>query len=889
METPLSILIVDDDPFALTLLGRYLTDAGHSVVTAPNGAEALRMLLADGPPIVITDWSMPVMDGLELCRAIRSHEGIAFAYVIMLTATGPDTDQITAVFDAGADDYLCKPFKHKELLARLRAGERIVRLHQTVERRNRELHRVNAQMAVAYSQLGEANEKLNRLVMTDELTGLINRREAIARLSSAWAAAERRGSQLSCIMMDIDRFKHCNDAYGHAAGDAVLKETSRILRAAARRDESVCRIGGEEFFVICPQSSADQAAVGAERLRRAVADSIVHVHGLELRMTISAGVAERTPAMHSPDDMLRAADHALYAAKHSGRNRVCLAEGKLVAAGPPPMEAPPASGLRDVPSQGDVATVLVVDQDTAFRQMCRETLEAEGHSVVEADNGGDALKAIQQALPGVIIMDATMPGLDGLACTRQLKADADTAGVPIIVTSDRSESLDIIAGLEAGADEFLTKPLNPRELCLRVRTMIRLQTELQHSNEVRGEQSRALGIVSEFTRTITTAQSLDTLLELTLTAVAELSCSGKVCILLPNVSKQELSVARSMGITDKAQLALRVPIGADNIGTVFQSASPLLVTTAGEIREAAAHPDAALFATPTLATPLYAMEHTVGVLVVSRRPGDGPFSALDLEYIELTCNIAAAAIADYLSRQARDDAEESIVVGLAKLAEHRDSDTGRHLDRVTRFSVLLAQELRRDVGRRAVITEEFIADLQRAVPLHDIGKVAVPDYILLKPGPLTRDEMSVMRTHASIGARTIRSLVERVPGARFLCMAEQIAFGHHEWFDGSGYPAGIAGDAIPLAARIVAVADVYDAVTTKRVYKKAGSHDQAVAIITRASGTQFDPVVVDAFLQCEQEFRRLASELADEPKRTRAPQTVATLPEKPVLVPSPGS
>jgi putative two-component system response regulator len=252
------------------------------------------------------------------------------------------------------------------------------------------------------------------------------------------------------------------------------------------------------------------------------------------------------------------------------------------------------------------------------------------------------------------------------------------------------------------------------------------------------------------------------------------------------------------------------------------------------------------------------------VLVISGRTDARPFTALDLDYVELVCNIAAASLADWTARQARDDARDSIVIGLAKLAEHRDSDTGRHLDRVTRFAVLLAEELRSAEGLSGIITDQFISDLERAVPLHDIGKVAVPDYILKKPGPLTTEEMAVMRTHASIGAKTIRSLVERGPGAKFLTLAEQIAFGHHEWFDGRGYPAGLRGVAIPLAARIVAVADVYDAITTKRVYKEAMSHDRAVAIILQGAGTQFDPAVVNAFTKRESDFHRLARELADE-------------------------
>ena len=870
----LRVLIVDDDPSALTLLSRYLTDAGHSVATAANGAEALRVLLAEGPPIVITDWAMPVMDGLELCRAIRTHEGIPFAYVIIVTAHETAAEQIIQAFEAGADDYLSKPFNRKELLARMRAGQRIIQLQQALQGRNRELHRVNAEMAMAHSRLGEVNAKLSRMVMTDELTGLINRREALARLGTFWSSAVRHGTPLSCILLDVDHFKHCNDAYGHAVGDVVLREIARVMRSTSRQDESVCRIGGEEFLVVCPHASAEEAAVGAERLRRAIQDAVIQTHDLDLRMTISLGVAEREAGMAGADDLLRAADHALYAAKRSGRNAVRVAgasEPRAEASGQSPGAQPgaPFALLRGSESESEplpaLPTVLVVDDDALSRAVCRRVLEADGYAVVEAEDGLDALTQLTKTTPDVIIMDLVMPRLDGLECARRVKADAITQSIPIIITSARSDAADIVAGLEAGADEYLTKPLNTRELLLRVKTMVRLRQELSRSNEVRGEQSRALGVLSDFSRTIATAESLDAILERTLAASAELTCSRRVCVLLPDAEHRVLTVARSFGVADKADSEIRVPLGAATAGEVFQSRLPVLVATEDDVRRRAGCPDGSLFRLlPSLATPLCAPECTVGVLVISGRVDARPFTALELDYIELVCNIAAASLADWTARQARDDARDSIVVGLAKLAEHRDSDTGRHVDRVTQFAVLLAQELRSEDGLSGIITDQFISDLERAVPLHDIGKVAVPDYILKKPGRLTAEETAVMRTHASIGARTIRSLVQRVPGAKFLTLAEQIAFGHHEWFDGRGYPAGLRGEAIPLAARIVAVADVYDAITTRRVYKEAMSHDRAVAVILEGTGTQFDPAVVNAFTKREGDFQRLAHELADE-------------------------
>jgi len=230
----------------------------------------------------------------------------------------------------------------------------------------------------------------------------------------------------------------------------------------------------------------------------------------------------------------------------------------------------------------------------------------------------------------------------------------------------------------------------------------------------------------------------------------------------------------------------------------------------------------------------------------------------------LVCNIAASAITNVASRQARDDAYDSIVVALGTLAEYRDSDTGKHLQRVTEFSLILAEDLRAAEGLGGQIDEQFLEDLRRAVPLHDIGKVATPDSILMKAGRLTAEEMEVMRVHAERGAETIRSVLERAPEVQFLEIAEQIARSHHEWYDGAGYPAGLAGDDIPLAARIAALADVYDALTTKRIYKEAMPHEAAVAIIRQASGTQFDPAVVQAFLRHEDAFVALAANLSDD-------------------------
>ena len=203
--------------------------------------------------------------------------------------------------------------------------------------------------------------------------------------------------------------------------------------------------------------------------------------------------------------------------------------------------------------------------------------------------------------------------------------------------------------------------------------------------------------------------------------------------------------------------------------------------------------------------------------------------------------------------------KNAIIFGLAKLAESRDTDTGEHLDRIRRYVTLIANQLQ---GSHPEIDEKYISNIGFASSLHDIGKVGIPDGILLKPGALTSDERFIMEQHAVIGGECLEAIESKLGEDKFLEMARKIAYAHHERWDGTGYPFKLAGHDIPLEARIVSVADVYDALTTKRPYKKALSHEESKAIIVSGVGTQFDPDVVEAFLAQEESFREIAENQA---------------------------
>jgi putative two-component system response regulator len=208
-----------------------------------------------------------------------------------------------------------------------------------------------------------------------------------------------------------------------------------------------------------------------------------------------------------------------------------------------------------------------------------------------------------------------------------------------------------------------------------------------------------------------------------------------------------------------------------------------------------------------------------------------------------------------LSLESRD----MTIFAMARLAESRDPETGLHLERVRGYSCTLAKELASRDKYQVTITPSFITMLYQTSPLHDIGKVGIPDYILLKPDRLDEEEFEIMKTHTRIGAETLESVLMNHPGAEFLRMARDIAGYHHERFDGKGYPSNLAGDDIPLAARIFSVADVYDALVSRRIYKAAFTHDVALNIILKGSGTQFDPDVVESFTRLQDEFERISS------------------------------
>jgi two-component system cell cycle response regulator len=300
----MKVLVAEDNPVSRKVVGSMLSKWGYEVVMATNGDEALRALQAeDGPELAILDWMMPGIDGVEVCRRVRQGKREPYIYMLLLTARTARQDLLEGM-DAGADDYVTKPYDTHELRVRIRAGRRILELQ---------------------AELVKAREALRDQATRDGLTGIWNRNALFEVIGRELARSTRERLPLAVVMADLDRFKHVNDVYGHLAGDAVLREAARRMSACMRPYDAIGRYGGEEFVVVLPGCDAVTGRQQAERLRAALADEPFRICNCETAVTCSLGVAWTGDSDVTCDSLIRAADQALYDAKRRGRNRVQVA------------------------------------------------------------------------------------------------------------------------------------------------------------------------------------------------------------------------------------------------------------------------------------------------------------------------------------------------------------------------------------------------------------------------------------------------------------------------------------------------------------------------------------------------------------------------------------
>jgi len=292
----MKILLIEDERVQRMVIENLFEGTDHEVLVAENGEEGWKIIQETGVRMIITDWIMPVLSGPELIQRIRKADLPGYSYVILLSAQD-STDNIVEGLEAGADDYMTKPFSAAELMARLKIGQRILTLQ----------------------------ERLHDLATRDPLTGLMNRRAFLEGANAEYDRALRGRSPLAAAMIDIDGFKAINDLYGHETGDRAIQSVAEALRLHRRTYDLLCRWGGEEFLVLMPGCDAASAAAAAERVRVAIGSAVIDLPGGGgLRMTVSIGVAVGGPGANPRmEELIHRADTSMYKAKKGGKDRVC--------------------------------------------------------------------------------------------------------------------------------------------------------------------------------------------------------------------------------------------------------------------------------------------------------------------------------------------------------------------------------------------------------------------------------------------------------------------------------------------------------------------------------------------------------------------------------------
>ncbi len=491
------------------------------------------------------------------------------------------------------------------------------------------------------------------------------------------------------------------------------------------------------------------------------------------------------------------------------------------------------SGTRE----GRRPSVLLVDDVPLLLKSLSRLLDAD-YDVTCASSAGEALGLLNGPEPfQVIVSDYGMPDVNGLDFLAEAARLHPAVGRVILTGMPR---LDLaVAAMNAGnIHRFLFKPCGIGELREAVESGLDAHMAYVAEELEMGElafSNESLSLLNE---------NLEERVRLQQNSI---SCFRTLALALNQVDDFD-GVARAT-----AEAAFSVLGGR---GVFVQIHDPLGVRI-----ECSMGPE---MSARMVTEPLVTKDGPIGEIVVDMIGPDGSDSVEEQsDMLAAIASTAAVATHNELRRRERDDAQYATVVALARLSEMRDQETGQHLERVSGLCELIATGLLEKGLYTDTIDHVYTTDLGRSAPLHDIGKVGIPDNILLKQGPLSPDEWEVMKTHAQIGADTLRSVIDGGHAPGYLRMGLDIALCHHERWDGSGYPQGLVGTSIPLSARILALSDVYDALTSVRPYKEAWSHEKALDLIKKDSGSHFDPDLVDAFLSKEHEVNSLRVRLRD--------------------------
>jgi response regulator RpfG family c-di-GMP phosphodiesterase len=515
---------------------------------------------------------------------------------------------------------------------------------------------------------------------------------------------------------------------------------------------------------------------------------------------------------------------------------------------------------------------LAVDDEEMNLELLEILMIPLGYQVEKAKNGKEALEKIAERSPDIILLDVMMPGMDGFEVCRILKEDEKTRDIPVVMVTALNQIENKVTGIETGADDYLIKPFHRNELIARVKSLLKVRT----LNDKVKKYQYTIRSLFELTTLSEDFRDRGGIFNELAKRTAELTGMEKVVIAL--VENNLLQVKASYHLNDDKELYTFLSQNGP-IRKVIETGKQLVAVNDSQIAKQFN------LNLSYVCIPLKSIsKDVIGALCAFGINGDmseGTVRVLSIvaqriaseiqikdrsRVLEDTVDKRTKALRESLEKLEEAHSEishayEEIVYRLSVAAEYKDEDTAAHIHRISYYSEALARKLG--------LPEEEVKLIKLASPMHDIGKIGIPDSILLKPGQLTPDEFEIMKQHTIMGARILAG-----SSSPLLSMAEEIAISHHEKYDGSGYPYGVMGENIPLVGRIVAIADVFDALLTPRVYKPAFDLDNTLTIMKEGKGKHFDPNLVDAFFDILDEILTIKEDYSNDPSGGRMKERV---------------
>ncbi|MCK4809374.1 MAG: response regulator [Candidatus Omnitrophica bacterium] len=498
--------------------------------------------------------------------------------------------------------------------------------------------------------------------------------------------------------------------------------------------------------------------------------------------------------------------------------------------------------------------ILVIDDELVMCKLLKELLEDRNYLVEYSQLGKEGIEKFKQGNFHVVMTDLKMPDINGIEVLKEIKKFDEDSVIVVLTAYPSFETVQLT--LRLGAYDYITKPFNIEDISFIIKRavsfrnliltnkelMMNLETQNLKLEEIVEKRTKVLSLLYKIGQDISSSLKLEEVLETIVDKICAILDLEICSILLIEEENNKLLIKAARGLDEEICAETEISLGESIPGWVVQHSEAVLVEDIESDPRFARKNKAKYYTRSFISVPLIFKQKVIGVINVNNKKSKGAFTRDDFDFIKGIANQAAIAVENARLYSSLEETYIGAVKALTLAIDAKDRYTKTHSEHVTEYAVA--------IGKEMGFTKDEIEELEQACQLHDLGKIGVHDYILTKPGSLTLEEWEEIKLHSLKSAEILRSL-------SFLSGVIELVEQHHERYDGKGYPYGIKGEDIKLGARIISVADSFDAMITDRPYRKAFSKDKAIEEIKTGSGTQFDSKVVEAFLKVLEEHAEI--------------------------------